>query len=115
MITDAENLPRGTGEQQAPARRRGKRNTVGFEQVTPLNFCSFALYHEAFNTGMNLSNLRPFRLVIYGMGKNPEKITIITVRAPVLMKRDKAKNQRVARQAKERIIKAITDGVELKL
>lgn len=115
MITDEENLSRGLENNKHLLGGDAKWNTIGFDQVTSLNFCSIVFNHEAFNTDMSLSILCPFKLVIYNMKKSPEKITIITVRPTYLLKRDKAKNQRIGKKVEERIIKAITDGVKLKM
>jgi len=115
LITDEEELSKGLANNKKMLGGEAKWNTIGFDQVTSINFCSIVFNHEAFNVDMDLSVLCPFKVVVYNMKKAPKKITIITVKPTYLLKKDKARNKKIGKKIEKRIINAIKSGVKLKM
>ena len=115
IITDEEHLSKGLENNKAMLGGDTKWNTIGFDNVTSINFCSIVFNHEVFNVDMDLSFLCPFKVVLYNMKKTPNEITIITVKPTYLLKHDRAKNKKIGNKIERRIIDAIKSGAKLEM
>jgi len=115
IITDEEHLSKGLENNKDMLGGDAKWNTIGFDNVTSINFCSIVFNHEVFNVDMDLSFLCPFKVVLYNMKKSPKDITIITVRPTYLLKHGRARNKKIGRKIEKRIIEAIKSGVKLEM
>lgn len=110
IITSEENLSKGL-ENNKQILGEDKWNTIGFDNVTTIHFCSLVFNHEVFNLNMEWSILCPFKAVMYTMKKAPEQITILTVRTSYLLKKDRHKKAKaIAKKIDKRIMKAIKEG-----
>lgn len=115
LITDEELLSKGLENNKHMLGGEKKWNTIGFDQVVSINFCSIVFNHEVFNIDMDMSFLCPFKVVVYTMKKDPTKVTIITVKPTYLLKRDRPKNRKIGEKVEKRIIEAIKSGVDMKM
>lgn len=115
IITDEEQLSKGLENNKKMLGGETKWNTIGFDNVTSINFCSIVFNHEVFNVDMDMSFLCPFKVVLYSMKKSPNDITIITVKPTYLLKHDRPKNKKIGKKIEKRIIKAIKSGVKLEM
>ena len=61
IITDEEHLSKGLENNKAMLGGDAKWNTIGFDNVTSINFCSIVFNHEVFNIDMDMSFLCPFK------------------------------------------------------
>lgn len=111
QITQEENLSKGleNNKHLFPA---GKWNTIGFDNVTAIHFCSIVFNQEVFNIDLEWSILCPFKLVVYNTRMAPREVTILMVRPTYLLARDPNKKAgEVGRKIEDRIIAAIQDGL----
>jgi uncharacterized protein (DUF302 family) len=111
VVTGEEDLSKGL-ENNKSTFGEGKWNTIGFQHVTAIHFCSLVFNHEVFNLSMDWSILCPFKAVAYSMKKTPDTVTIITLRPTYLLMRDPHKDaKKIATKIENRIIGAIKAGV----
>ena len=113
IITNEEHLSKGLENNKSMLGGDAKWNTIGFDNVMSINFCSIVFNHEVFNIDMDMSFLCPFKVVLYNMKKSPRDITIITVKPTYLLKHGPAKNKKIGKKIERRIIDAIKSGVKL--
>lgn len=108
QITAEENLSKGleNNKHLFPA---GKWNTIGFDNVTAVHFCSIVFNQEVFNVELDWSILCPFKLVAYTTKKAPKNVNIVMVRPTYLMAKD---TNRRARNVGQRIEARIVDAIE---
>lgn len=112
IITGEENLSKGL-ENNKEVLGKDKWNTIGFDNVTTIHFCSLVFNQEVFNLNMEWSILCPFKAVVYTMKKAPKRITILTVRTSYLLKRDRHKKAKeIAKKIDKRIMEAIKEGAQ---
>jgi len=110
VITGEENLSKGL-ETNKKVFGEDKWNTIGFQNVTAVHFCSLAFNQEVFNLNMDWSVLCPFKLVVYNMKAKPDEITIVTVRPSYLLKEDHHKKAKeIGKKMEDRIVNAIKEG-----
>ena len=89
----------------------GKWNTIGFDNVAAIHFCSVVFNQEVFNIDLDWSILCPFKLVAYTTKAAPKDVTIVIVRPTYIMVSDKNKKAAaVAKRIEERIITAIREA-----
>jgi uncharacterized protein (DUF302 family) len=109
QITAEENLSKGLENNQhlfAP----GKWNTIGFDNVRAIHFCSLVFNQEVFNVDLDWSVLCPFKLVAYTTKKEPQNVTIVMVRPTYLLAKDSNKKAAaVGKRIEDRIITALKD------
>lgn len=111
-ITGEENLSKGL-ENNKKVFGEDKWNTIGFQNATAIHFCSLVFNQEVFNMSMDWSVLCPFKVVVYNMKKNPDQITILTVRPTYLLANDPQKKAaEVGKKIEERILSSIKEGVK---
>ena len=115
IITDEEQLSKGLENNKSLLGGETKWNTIGFDNVISINFCSIVFNHEVFNVDMDMSFLCPFKVVLYNMKKSPKDITIITVKPTYLLKHSRARNKKIGKKIERRIIDAIKSGVKLEM
>lgn len=110
QITGEENLSKGleNNKHLFPA---GKWNTIGFDNVTAVHFCSIVFNQEVFNVNLDWSILCPFKLVAYTTKKAPKDVHIVMVRPTYLMEKDANKKAReTGKKIEERIVAAIKEA-----
>ncbi len=111
QITAEENLSKGleNNKHLFPA---GKWNTIGFDNVTAVHFCSLVFNQEVFNVNLDWSVLCPFKLVAYTTKKAPKDVNIVMVRPTYLMEKDaNRKAHEVGKKIEDRIVAAIQEAV----
>ena len=110
QITAEEHLSKGL-ENNKHLFPEGKWNTIGFDNVAAIHFCSVVFNQEVFNVDLDWSILCPFKLVAYTMKTAPKDVTIVIVRPTYIMASDKNKKAAaVAKRIEERIITAIREA-----
>lgn len=111
QLTGEENLSKGI-ENNKDIFPKGKWNTIGFDRVTSVHFCSIVFNHEVFNMNMDWSFLCPFKVVLYTMKANPRLVTVEFVRPTYLLAQDPYPGASdVAKRIEDRIVAAIRDGL----
>lgn len=111
LITGEENLSKGL-ENNKQIFGDDKWNTIGFDNVTAVHFCSLVFNQEVFNIKLDWSILCPFKVVAYTMKAEPQEVTIITTRPSYLLKKDRHKKAKeIGKRMDKRIINAIKAGV----
>ncbi len=111
QITTEENLSRGL-ENNKHLFPEGAWNTIGFDNVTSVHFCSIVFNQEAFNIELDWSILCPFKLVAYTTKKAPKDVTIVLVKPTYILEKDTNKKARdVAQRIENRIVNAIKEGL----
>ncbi|WP_413437247.1 hypothetical protein ACFDAU_12605 [Sulfuriferula sp. GW1] len=111
QITGEENMSKGL-ENNKKVLGEDKWNTIGFQNVTVVHFCSIVFNQEVYNLNMDLAILCPFKVVVYNMKAKPDQITILTTRPTYLVARDRNKKVREAgKKIEERIVTAIKESV----
>ena len=111
VISAEENLSKGL-ENNKEIFPEGKWNSIGFDNVSAVHFCSLVFNQEVFNLNMEWSILCPFKLSIYSMKNAPQDITVIVQRPTYLLSQDPhAKAKEIGRKMEERIVTAIKDGL----
>jgi uncharacterized protein (DUF302 family) len=109
QLTGEENLSKGL-ENNQHLFPPGQWNTIGFDNVTAIHFCSIVFNQEVFNVDLDWSILCPFKLVAYTTKKDPKAVTIIMVRPTYLLERDTNKKAKeVGRKIEDRIVTAIRE------
>ena len=111
IITAEENLSKGleNNKHLFPA---GKWNTIGFDNVTAIHFCSLVFNQEAFNINLDWSILCPFKLVAYTTKKAPKDVTLVMIRPTYILAKDTHKKAKeVGRKIEDRIVAAIKEGL----
>lgn len=112
QITGEENLSKGL-ENNKQVFGVDKWNTVGFQNVTAVLFCSMTFNHEAFNTNMDWAVLCPFKVVLYNMKKQPDQVQLVMVRPAVVLERDShPKAKEIGKKIEGRIIAALKEGAQ---
>lgn len=110
QILGEENLSRGL-ENNRQVFGEEKWNTIGFQNVTAVHFCSLTFNQQVFNMSMDWAILCPFKVVVFNMKTNPDNVTIMTTRPTWLLARDNhRKAAEVARNIESRITAAIKEG-----
>jgi uncharacterized protein (DUF302 family) len=113
QITLEENLSKGL-ENNKHLFPEGKWNTIGFDNVHTIHFCSVVFNQEAFNTDLELSVLCPFKLVAYTTKKAPKDVTLVMVKPTYLVEKATSKKAKdVGRRIEKRILNAINEGLAL--
>ena len=111
MITGEENLSKGL-ENNKKIFGEDKWNTIGFQNVTAVHFCSLAFNQEVFNMNMEWSTLCPFKVVVYNMKSKPDQIMILLTRPSYLLAKDPhPKAREIAKKIEDRIESGIKEGV----
>ena len=111
ILTGEENLSKGL-ENNKHLFPEGKWNTIGFEHVTALHFCSLVFNQEVFNINMDWSVLCPFKVVVYNMKQTPTNVTIVLPRPTYLLAQDpNPRAAEIGKKIEDRIISAIKDGL----
>lgn len=111
QITAEENLSKGL-ENNKHLFPDGKWNTIGFDNVTAVHFCSVVFNQEVFNVDLDWSILCPFKIVAYTTKKAPKDVTLVMVRPTYIMDKDKnAKAKGVGKKIEDRIVAAIKEGL----
>lgn len=111
QITGEENLSRGL-ENNKHLFPPGKWNTIGFNNVTAVHFCSLVFNQEVFNVDLDWSILCPFKLVVYTTKKAPKDVNVVMVRPTYIMGQDKhPKAKEVGKKIEDRIVAAIKEGL----
>ncbi|OGI50537.1 MAG: hypothetical protein A3E57_09320 [Candidatus Muproteobacteria bacterium RIFCSPHIGHO2_12_FULL_60_33] len=111
QITAEENLSKGL-EKNMHLFPEGKWNTIGFDNVTAIHFCSLVFNQEAFNINLDWSILCPFKLVAYTTKKAPKDVTLVMIRPTYILAKDTHKKAKeVGRKIEDRIVAAIKEGL----
>lgn len=111
QITQEENLSKGL-ENNMHLFPEGKWNTIGFDNVASVHFCSIVFNQEAFNIDLDWSILCPFKLVAYSTRKAPKEVIIVVIKPTYLLGKDtNPKARDVARRIEKRITDAIQEGL----
>lgn len=111
ILTAEENLSKGL-ENNKHLFPDERWNTIGFDNVTAVHFCSVVFNQEVFNIDMDWSVLCPFKAVVYTMKETPGEATVIILRPTYLLAKDPHKKAReIGRRIEERIIGAIQEGL----
>ncbi len=111
IITAEENLSKGL-ENNKHLFPGGKWNSIGFDNVTAVHFCSVVFNQEVFNINMDWSVLCPFKLVAYSMKKTPKEVTIVIQRPSYALDKDPhPRAKEIGKKIDERIMSAIKEGV----
>jgi uncharacterized protein (DUF302 family) len=111
QITQEENLSKGL-ENNKHLFPEGKWNTIGFDNVTSVHFCSIVFNQEVFNIDLDWSIFCPFKLVAYTTTKAPKDVTIVLIKPTYILEKDMNKKARdVAQRIENRIIDAIKEGL----
>jgi len=111
VISAEENLSKGL-ENNKQIFPEGKWNSIGFDNVSAVHFCSLVFNQEVFNINMDWSILCPFKLSIYSMKKAPQDITVIVQSPTYLLAKDPhVKAKEIGKKMEERIVAAIKEGL----
>lgn len=116
LINDEENLSKGLESNKHMLGGDAKWNTIGFERVTALHFCSITFNHQVFNIDMDWSVLCPFKVVAYTMKSDPGMVKLVMVRPTYILKGSVRKEAgEVGGNIEKRITDAIITGVNLEI
>ncbi len=111
QITGEEALSKGLENNKA-AFPEGQWNSIGFENVTAVHFCSMVFNQQVFNMNLDWSILCPFKLSMYNTKKAPQDITVIVQRPTYLLAKDPhAKAKEIGKTMEDRIVSAIKEGL----
>lgn len=111
QLTGEENLSKGL-ENNKHLFPEGQWNTIGFDNVTAVHFCSLVFNQEVFNIDLDRSILCPFKLVAYTTKKAPQDVTIVLIKPTYILGKDtNPKARDVAQRIENRIIDAIKEGL----
>lgn len=111
QISAEENMSKGL-ENNIAVFGQDKWNTIGFDSVTVVHFCSLVFNHEVYNLNMDLAILCPFKAVVYNMKSEPDRINILMARPAYLVAKDPdLKARDVGKRIEDDIISAIKDAV----
>jgi uncharacterized protein (DUF302 family) len=90
----------------------GKWNTIGFDHVTAVHFCSVVFNQEVFNINLDWSVLCPFKVVAYTTKKAPDEVNLVMVKPTYILAKDTHKQATaVGQRIEKRIVQAIMDGL----
>ena len=110
QILGEENLSRGL-ENNRQVFGEDKWNSIGFQNVSAVHFCSLSFNQRVFNLNMDWAILCPFKVVVYNMKQNPDQVTILFTRPTWLLARDSHKFAHdVSNGIEQRIITTIKEG-----
>jgi uncharacterized protein (DUF302 family) len=113
QILGEDNLSRGL-ENNMEIFGADRWNTIGFGRVTTLHFCSLAFNQQVFNMDMDWSVLCPFKVSVYNMRSDPQRIHLVLVRPTWILGQDPHPRAREIGQAIEaRIVEALREGTGL--
>ena len=111
QISAEENMSKGL-ENNIAVFGEDKWNTIGFDNVTVVHFCSLVFNHEVYNLNMDLAILCPFKAVVYDMKAEPGKVNLLMVRPAYLVGNDPdPKAREVGKQIEKDILSAIEAAV----
>ena len=111
QITGEENMSKGL-ENNKNIWGENKWNTIGFQNITVVHFCSMVFNHEVYNLNMDWAVLCPFKAVVYNMKAKPDQITIQMIRPTYLVAKDPHKKAReVGKKIEDKIVTAIKEAV----
>ncbi|MBI3776288.1 MAG: DUF302 domain-containing protein [Gammaproteobacteria bacterium] len=111
VISAEENLSKGL-EKNKQLFPEGTWNSIGFDNVTAVHFCSLVFNQEVFNINMDWTILCPYKLSIYSMKKAPQDITVIMQRPTFQLAQDPhPKAKEIGKKMEDRIVNAIKDGL----
>lgn len=111
QITQEENLSKGL-ENNKHLFPEGQWNTIGFDNVASVHFCSIVFNQEAFNIDLDWSILCPFKLVVYSTRKAPKDVAIVLLKPTYILGKDaNPKARDVAQRIEKRITDAIKEGL----
>jgi hypothetical protein len=111
QITGEENLSQGIANNK-DVFPEGKWNTIGFDHVTAVHFCSVVFNQEVFNIDLDWAVLCPFKVVAYTMKKAPQEVNLVLVKPTYILAKDTHKQARaVSERIEKRIVEAIMDGL----
>ncbi len=111
QITGEENMSKGL-ENNKKVFGEDKWNTIGFQNVTVVHFCSTVFNQEVYNLSMDLAILCPFKAVVYNMKAKPDQITIMTTRPTYLVAKGDRKAREAGKKIENRIVTAIKESVQ---
>lgn len=111
QLTGEEDLAKGLANNRHLF-PNGEWNSIGFDNVTALHFCSVVFNQQVFNIKLDWSVLCPFKLVAYSMKAAPDEVTIVTVRPTYLLANDPhPRAKEIGRSIEDRIVAAIREGL----
>jgi len=111
QITGEENMSKGL-ENNKKVFGEDKWNTIGFQNVTVVHFCSMVHNQKMYNLSMDLAILCPYKAVVYNMKAKPDQITILTTRLGYLVAKDPNKKAREhGKEMEDHIVAAIKESV----
>jgi uncharacterized protein (DUF302 family) len=111
QLTGEENLAQGLANNRHLF-PDGQWNSIGFDNVTALHFCSVVFNQQVFNIKVDWSILCPFKLVAYSMKAAPDEVTIVTVRPTYLLANDPhPRAKEIGKSIEDRIVAAIREGL----
>jgi uncharacterized protein (DUF302 family) len=110
QISGEDNLAKGL-ENNKQVLGVDKWNTIGFRDVTVVQFCSLVFNQEVFNLTMDWSILCPFKVTLYTMKDKPGVVNLITVRPTYLLAKDPhPKGREIGLRMENRILEALREG-----
>lgn len=110
QILGEDNLSRGL-ENNMEIFGADKWNSIGFGRVTTVHFCSLTFNQQVFNIDMDWSVLCPFKVSVYNMRAQPQRIHLVLVRPSWILSRDSHPQARQVGEAIEaRIVEALKEG-----
>ena len=108
MVTGEENLSKGLENNQGVL--GSDWNSIGFQNVTAIHFCSLVFNKKVFNMSMDMSVLCPFKAVVYNMKSKPDEIHILMVKPTYLVKYEGKKARAVGKEIESKITSAIEEA-----
>lgn len=110
QILGEDNLSRGL-ENNSEIFGADKWNTIGFDRVTTVHFCSLTFNQQVFNLNMDWSILCPFKVSVYNMRAQPRLIHLVMVRPTWILAQDAHARAKETGQAIEaRIVAALREA-----
>lgn len=110
QILGEDNLSRGL-EYNMEIFGADKWNTIGFGNVTAVHFCSLTFNQQVFNINMDWSILCPFKVVVFNMKAQPDRINLIFTRPSWILARDPhPEAKRIGEMIETRITSALREG-----
>ena len=111
QITAEENMSKGL-ENNKKVFGENKWNSIGFQNVTVVHFCSLVFNHEVYNINMDYAVLCPFKAVVYNMKVKPDQITIQMTRPTYLVAQyQHPKAKEIGKKIEDKIVAAIKEAV----
>ena len=110
QILGEDNLSRGL-EYNKEIFGADKWNTIGFGNVTAVHFCSLTFNQQVFNMDMDWSILCPFKVVVFSMKAQPDRVHLLFIRPTWILGRDPhPEAKRIGEMIEHRIISALREG-----